>query len=177
MNEDLVRKLDETIKMCQELLENPEAIKQLEDQLNPPTFEFKPERNCDGCTACCEGWLTGDVHGKYMYSGNPCHYKKQNGCAIYDDRPPMCTDFRCAWLDDGEVPEWMKPNLSKVIMYWRSINDIPYLAIVEAGKPIDSTVLNWLVQSALKKNINIRYMVNGGWNMIGSTEFIEEINK
>jgi hypothetical protein len=140
-------------------------------------FEYKMKRACGDCTACCQGWLTADIHGKYMYSGAPCHYKGDKGCTIYKNRPQLCVDFKCAWLTDPEVPEWMKPSLSKVIMYWRSIEDIPYMSVVETGQQIDASVLNWIVQNALRAGFNVRYMVNGGWNLIGSTDFIEAWNK
>ena len=40
------------------------------------------KRSCDGCTACCEGWLMGEAYGNKFYSGCPCYYKSENGCSI-----------------------------------------------------------------------------------------------
>ena len=35
---------------------------------------------------------------------------------IYNSgRPRDCVDFTCLWIDDKEVPDWVKPENSKVI--------------------------------------------------------------
>jgi hypothetical protein len=161
-NEEIQRLFAKEINQIEEAVENL-----IVEQQQPP-FEYKPTRSCGDCTACCEGWLTADIHGKQMYSGAPCHYKGERGCTIYEHRPQLCVNFKCAWLGDPDVPEWMKPSLSKVIMYWREINDIPYMSIVECGQPINSSALNWIVQKALQNGLSVRYQVNGGWNMISS---------
>lgn len=72
----------------------------------------------------------------------------------------------------------MKPNLSKVIMSYRYINDIPYIDIAEAGEKMDAIVLNWIfTQYARDKFPNIRYQINGGWNWMGSQEFSDAVSK
>lgn len=54
----------------------------------------EPERKCGTCQACCgpvfviEGLKTAD---------EDCKHKAAKGCAIYDDRPQGCRDFRCLW--------------------------------------------------------------------------------
>lgn len=73
-------------------------------------------RECNGCTACCEGWLSGEAHGHYFQPGRPCHFKCEGGCSIYEKRPENpCKTFICEWLVNPELPEWMKPSVSKVI--------------------------------------------------------------
>ena len=76
------------------------------------------ERNCDGCTVCCDGWLAGKANEHYFYPGQKCHYVSDNGCTIYEDRPEIpCKTFSCGWLLDKEIPEWMKPsNIQAVII-------------------------------------------------------------
>jgi len=143
-----------------------------ESEVEEPIFLNARKRSCDGCTACCEGWLTANVHGKYMYSGRPCHFKGQGHCTVYDQRPELCTAFRCEWLVNNDIPEWLKPDLSKVILYRRTVGDLEYVNVVETGVKIDSTVLNWIVLHALQSGLNIRYQVDGGFNYIGSPEFL-----
>ena len=41
------------------------------------------QRNCNNCTKCCEGWLSGEVNGYSFYPGRPCHFMKCDGCSIY----------------------------------------------------------------------------------------------
>jgi hypothetical protein len=80
------------------------------------------DRNCDGCTACCDGWLAGKVNEHYFYPGKKCYYVTDNGCSIYNIRPEMpCRNFSCGWLIDKDVPEWMKPsNIQAIILSTRN---------------------------------------------------------
>ena len=76
------------------------------------------ERNCDGCTVCCDGWLAGKANEHYFYPGQKCYHVSDNGCTIYEDRPEIpCKTFKCGWLLDKEIPEWMKPsNIQAIIL-------------------------------------------------------------
>ncbi len=117
-------------------------------------------RNCNGCTECCNGSskLHGEIFGKHFHSGKPCHYVGESGCTIYENRPQdPCKRFRCEWLDNPEMfPEWMKPNLSKIIGIRRTTekgNSI--LEIRECGQKIDSNILNYFYQYSMKHGINM----------------------
>lgn len=136
-------------------------------------------RECGDCTQCCQGWLTGVAHGHMFQPGTPCHYKSANGCSIYKDRPKdPCQTFSCAWLTNADfLPEWLKPNVSGVICTWRATESgIPFLDVVECGRKIDSTVLNWLILEHLKKGQNLRYRVDGGVNFIGQQDFVAALS-
>lgn len=130
-------------------------------------------RECDGCTKCCEGWLEGSAHGHAFYRGRPCFFLNK-GCSIYESRPhEPCRSYKCAWLDDMQFPEWMKPDLVNVIINRASYKDIMYYVLVEAGSILNVKVLSWMVQWALNNNQNLMYYVDGGMNRIGSKEFLE----
>ena len=131
-------------------------------------------RECDGCTKCCEGWATGEAHGHKFYPGRKCFFVGERGCTIYKDRPrEPCVNFKCQWLINNDIPEWMKPNLVNVILVEENKNNIKYITVKEAGSPLDSSVLSWLFQEYLSGRIsNIRYELNGGWNFIGTPDFI-----
>lgn len=133
-------------------------------------------RECNGCTACCEGWLPGYAYGHYFQQGRPCHFKCQNGCSIYEKRPEdPCKNYRCEWLDNMEIPEWFKPNLSNVIITRRNWRDGYYLEVCEAGKKIDSTILNWIFHYHYTTNIPIKVQISGGWTNYGPKEFLDYI--
>lgn len=150
---------------------------------NFTTFDYikkvKVMRNCDGCTRCCEGWLEGEAHGKTFFPGKPCHFVKLGvGCADYKNRPSNpCKAFICEWILNKDIPEWMKPNLSNVIIKRDFIEGIPYYNIVECGEKIDSSVLNWIILNFAIKNHNILYTVDGGKNYLGTSEFIDAMIK
>ena len=135
----------------------------------------KVDRSCDGCTKCCEGYLSGQAYDKQFMHGRPCHFVLLGkGCSIYEDRPHSpCQTFKCAWVIDNhrEFPEWMKPSLSNIIIVPRHIDDILYMDVIEAGSKIDSSILNWLFLYSLEKKINMRVQIGGGHHNYGSKEF------
>ena len=159
--------------------------------------DIAPSRECGNCTACCEGWLHGVVRGKEMYRGKPCHFLGCNRCTIYEERPiEPCRNFNCVWLMDQthELPEWMKPELSKVIIkeleYEVEIRQggfgsATYILenaanlktksrfwyVTECGETISGPVLNWLIQYALEKDIPMLYQVMGRREVLGPPEF------
>lgn len=133
-------------------------------------------RECGTCTKCCDGWLTGSAKGYNFWPGRKCHFVCSTGCTIYEDRPKdPCQSFTCSWLDDENIPAWLKPNESNVIMQWRTRDDenLSHLEIVEAGAPMSAEVLSWVIMYALNKNINLAFQVNGGWNKIGNQKFLQ----
>jgi len=148
-------------------------------KLNIPVTMLGPARQCGTCTACCEGWLEGEAYGYNFFSGKMCHYKGENNCTIYKNRPEEpCKTYKCEWLVNHSIPEWMKPSLSKVIITKRLKKGITYLEVIEAGQKIDSTVLNWLFVEHLKGTIpNLAYKVNNGQNYLGSQDFIEMVQQ
>ena len=130
-------------------------------------------RACDGCTKCCEGWLSGEAHGHAFFRGRPCFFLNK-GCSIYDTRPQEpCRSYKCAWLDDMQFPEWMKPDLANVIINKTKHNDIAFYTLVEAGSRLDVRVLSWMVQWALNNKQNLMYYIDSGVNRVGSPEFLE----
>ena len=132
-----------------------------------------PKRTCDSCSVCCEGWIFGEAHGHKFYEGKPCFFLQKN-CTIYPNRPKdPCVDFKCAWLGEEFLPMWMRPDLSKVLVIRRSKNNINYYDVIETGENIQSHILNWIIQWALRTENNILYRIKGSLNKIGSRDFIE----
>ena len=139
---------------------------------NIEDYVKKYKRKCDGCINCGEGWLTSNIYDKFMFPGRPCHFVKSNGCSIYKNRPTEpCKNYKCEWLKDLEIPEWLKPSTSNVILTKRKIDSVEYLEVKEAGQKMNIEILNWLIMEQIRKKINIKYEISGGWNWIGSVEF------
>jgi hypothetical protein len=144
-------------------------------------MEVEIKRGCGTCTKCCEGWLSGNAHGHSFYRGKPCHFIAiGKGCGIYEQRPKdPCVSYSCAWLTNADLPEWMKPSEINAIVDFRKIDntDIQYIKIHEAGETLRSDVLSWLLQYALKNQLNLIWTVNGAQNWLGSPEFVEAVTK
>jgi len=136
------------------------------------------KRECGNCTRCCEGWISGEVKGKKFFNGSPCHYVNINkGCTIYNDRPKMCHNFNCEWLINSDIPEYLKPEKSKVLIKPTSEKNIFYWNVVECGQKIDSVYLNWIIQHCINNKINLKYEVNGGHYYLGDTDFMQKISE
>lgn len=128
------------------------------------------DRNCDGCTKCCDGHLTANIYGYEMYPGKPCHFVGKNGCSIYAMRPyNPCKGFKCVWKQTSAVPLEFKPDLIDMIMIEKSLDGIPYVLIVPAKNEITLEILDWAVSAVNDGSIdNIVYQKDSNVRVISS---------
>jgi hypothetical protein len=110
------------------------------------------QRNCQPCTACCEGWLDVQTPVAQAHLGKACAHCKSEGCAIYPDRPQEpCQSFHCAWRQEGSLlPHAMRPDLSGVIvmtdqLQWQG-EDV--IVAVATGPRIPARTFHWLFSLA-----------------------------
>jgi hypothetical protein len=137
------------------------------------------KRQCGTCTKCCEGHLTGDALGHTFYRGKPCHFIAiGKGCTVYAKRPKEpCQSYKCSWLKNEDIPEWMKPNEINAIISEKEINKIKYFELVEAGETLRSRVLTWVIEYCMSNQINLVWRVEGGDHWIGNQEFVTAIRE
>lgn len=72
---------------------------------------------CGSCTACCRVFA---IPALQKPAGKWCgHCAIGEGCKIYEDRPTLCVDFQCVWLqsfDHGAgMADDMRPDRCKVV--------------------------------------------------------------
>ena len=134
------------------------------------------KRNCGTCTKCCDGTLEGSINGHTMKLGKPCYYLTiGKGCNIYSERPQdPCVRYKCAWLEDENIPDFMKPENSNCILDYREKNNIRYLRLVESDIPYTSEVLSWCIDYAQKNNITLMWSINGKNHYVGDNMYLEE---
>ncbi len=133
------------------------------------------KRTCGTCTKCCDGILEGKALGHTFYKGKPCHFVAiGKGCTVYAKRPKdPCITYKCSWLVNEDIPEWMKPNDIDAIIDIRQLDQYQYISLKEAGSPMQARVLSWFFQYVLTKGLNAVWEVNGGLNWVGSPEFTQ----
>ena len=111
-----------------------------------------PTRDCQPCTACCDGWGRMVIDGVEVYPGHPCPHSTGSGCRIYANRPvDPCRNFECAWHRPGShLPEWFRPDRARVMVLAavRSWRGRPVDVAVPVGRRIPPRALNWLKQYA-----------------------------
>src|SRR5258706_9105101 len=74
---------------------------------------------------CCDGWVKGTILGHEMKPGQPCHFRGEGCCTIYERRPvDPCRNFICGWLqEESPFPEEFKPERLGVLIIpvrWRT---------------------------------------------------------
>ena len=80
------------------------------------------ERSCGTCTLCCK-LMAITALGKPP--GRWCEFcAPGKGCKTYETRPAECRTFACAWLADAGLPESLKPERSKLVMYYINGGDV-----------------------------------------------------
>jgi len=112
------------------------------------------KRQCQPCTACCDGWVQIKVKGCEAYPGHPCPHSSGSGCNDYENRPvDPCQKFECAWVKpNSQLPLALKPNESgalviESILVWQGLKvDLA----VPVGREIPEKTLNILMQRAEK---------------------------
>jgi len=100
-------------------------------------FQILPNgRECGTCSMCCKLL---DIPEWNKPRNVWCeHCTPGKGCNIYNDRPELCRTFRCIWLRTPEMPEWVKPSESKMLLCTLGYNQAGF---VEAPNRTVITVL------------------------------------
>ncbi len=136
----------------------------------PPNF-----KECGECHKCCEGWVGGDAFGVPFHPHRPCAFH-QGKCLVYSFRPDVCKKFFCAWAQ-GLFPDWMRPDLTNVLISIGDWSKGQYLKIILCDQPMPQNV-----EEEIKKFINLHKtpcMVhdNGKTDLYGQPEFIKEFTQ
>jgi hypothetical protein len=104
-------------------------------------------RQCQPCTACCDGWLTAKIGDASVRPGHPCPHSTANGCGIYSSRPENpCRTFNCGWIrKDSPLPDWMRPSeCGAIIFLWFEWRGQKVINAVPVGTKIPERTLEWL---------------------------------
>jgi len=114
-------------------------------------------RQCQPCTACCDGWLVINTANIKACPGMPCTHSSSSGCRIYQQRPENpCRNFNCSWVrEDSPLPEWLRPDLSGAIVQFGEIKWQGYVLdlVVPVGEKVPEHTLNWLMQFAERRQV------------------------
>ena len=118
-------------------------------------------RECQPCTACCDGWVQMNINGVDVYPGHPCPHSTGSGCDDYDHRPvDPCVHFICGWKAEASpLPDWMKPTSAKVIVLFNKLTwrGLPVDLAVPVGRRIPPRALKWLKHFAMENGRPLVY--------------------
>lgn len=145
----------------------PQAIDQI----------VRSPRHCGPCTACCDGWLKGNILGHEVYPGKPCPYSTGHSCSIYEQRPQHpCRKFICGWLEaNSPLPEEFRPDKLGVIFVIAEWRGAPIYILAPAGRDPTPQLLEWVTRLSLRARRPFLYQARGEWYGVGPPEFQNEM--
>lgn len=118
-------------------------------------------RQCQPCTACCDGWLVINTTVIKACPGTPCQHISPAGCRIYEQRPVNpCRNFDCGWVRvDSPLPDWMRPDQSGAIVQFGEIKWQGHVLdlVVPVGGEVPERTLNWLMEFANRRQVPMVY--------------------
>jgi len=131
------------------------------------------KRRCGECTACCDGWVKGEIFGHEMKPGQPCHFRGAGCCTIYERRPEYpCRNFICGWLEpESPFPDEFQPNRLGVLIIparWRG--KIAYV-LRSAGRDPDESLIEWMREFSHRTERPFFYEQGGERFGFGPTQF------
>ena len=134
-------------------------------------------RACGTCTACCDGWVVGTIRGHEMKPGQPCHFRGEGCCTIYETRPQEpCRSFVCGWLvPDSPFPESFRPDRLGVMIVRTRWRAKPAYILRSAGRDPDEALLSWMRDLAAKSGAPFFYEQKGERFGFGPPEFQQEM--
>lgn len=131
-------------------------------------------RDCDGCTKCCDGHLSGIVLGQEISPGGCRFVQSGIGCKIYEDRPERpCKTYECFWRSNEDVPENFKPSLTGMIITEINPLGVNELNIIPAGGHSEE-LIDWFIEYTQTNNINATTVKDGVQVFSGTPEYIEK---
>ena len=135
------------------------------------------QRQCGTCTACCDGWLESTVLGYPMKPGQPCHFRGEGCCTIYEKRPQSpCRSFVCGWLAPGSpFPEDFRPDRLGVMMVRTRWRGGPALILRSAGRDPDESLLVWMREFGARTGTPFFYEQRGERFGFGPPAFQQEM--
>jgi len=136
------------------------------------------DRACGTCTACCDGWVAGEVRGHAMHAGRACHFRGAGCCTIYAERPrDPCRDFVCGWLMPGSpFPDAFRPDRLQVLIVPTRWRERLAWILVHAGRDPDAALLEWMRTHALATRTPFFYEQSGERFGFGPPEFQQEMS-
>ena len=136
-------------------------------------------RECGGCTACCDGWVSGVIEGHAMKPGVPCHFRGEHACTIYERRPEdPCRRFNCGWLErSSPFPESFRPDRLGVMIITLRWRGHPAYVLRSAGRDPDEALLAWMRELSLRTGSPFFYEQGGERFGFGPEEFQREMHE
>ena len=135
------------------------------------------QRECGTCTACCDGWVVGTVRGHEMKPGQPCHFRGEGRCTIYETRPQEpCRSFVCGWLAPGSpFPESFRPDRLGVMIVRTRWRGAPAFILRSAGRDPDEALLGWMRELSARTRAPFFYEQRGERFGFGPPAFQQEM--
>jgi hypothetical protein len=123
--------------------------------------------------------MAGNILGHEMKEGQPCFFRGDKCCTIYERRPESpCRTFICGWLQrDSPFPEDFRPDQLGVLIApirWRG--EVAYI-LRSAGRDPDEALLEWMRSYSERSGRPFFYEIAGERFGFGPMEFQLEMQQ
>jgi len=144
---------------------------------NIPIYVETAGRSCNGCTKCCEGWLSAEIYGyKMSPSEGGCKFLGHCGCSIYPVREQLCKAFQCGWKENCSLHENLKPDICNAIIMNKRIEEYSYVRLIPAGI-IKNYVFEWAEEQARLGKHVVGYDNDGEFVIYSNDKKFKELIK
>ena len=132
---------------------------------------------CGACTLCCTVMRVAMIPPKPEYE--TCRHCTSAGCAIYDERPEVCSGFQCLWLASQQIaryalPAAMRPDRCGVAIDLNAAGTV----IAHCQRPGSwrrEPMRSWLLDHARRTNVILE--LPGGAEILSSDGTTEHLHK
>lgn len=135
-------------------------------------------KKCGSCTKCCDGTLANIVKGHTMFPGKPCFFLEIGGvCNDYDNRPKdPCVDYKCLWLQQPDVPDFIKPENANAIIDIATFKNRKYLRLIKSYEQHSPDILTYAIEYARYNKLPLIWNdSSGNFHHLGDNIFCLEV--
>ncbi|HEJ1056908.1 TPA: YkgJ family cysteine cluster protein [Pseudomonas putida] len=116
------------------------------------------KKECGPCNMCCIT-LKIDEPDLKKDADSPCkNLSPQKGCAIYESRPSLCKNWKCAWLMMPKIPNYLRPDKCGFIIKVEMSEAQPEYILTALTNPIQTLTSSRaleLIASCISANTKI----------------------
>jgi hypothetical protein len=110
-------------------------------------------RTCGECTLCCK--VMGVTSLQKPRDRWCQHCEPGKGCQIYEQRPAECREFRCLWLDWEWMPEDLRPDKSKVVLFSNVDDRVQAMVPPEYPAAVEKPAMKLLLETIANHDVDV----------------------
>jgi hypothetical protein len=115
-----------------------------------------------------------------MFPGQSCFFLEIGGvCKDYENRPDdPCKQYKCLWLQQEDVPDFIKPENANAIIDIAIFQNKKYLRLVKSYESYSPDILTYAIEYARFNKLPLIWNdSSGNFHHLGDNIFCENVIK